>query len=190
MLEKVKEAFDRFTFLTPNDLIQLALIVKVCSVKKDAHLVKVGDLNYNVMVVINGLVRHYVIDEQGNEKTLLFVSNKNPTTSMDTIFHNKPAVENIMALENSLLIKFDFRAFEKLASGNIRLLKILNTVLKETITSDVEYIRFLNLLTPEERYIYFRKKYPDIVQRVKQKHLASYLGITTTSLSRLRARVI
>ena len=61
---------------------------------------------------------------------------------------------------------------------------------KDTILHNVEHIKFLSLLTPEERYEYFISKYPDLEQRIKQKHLASYLGVTPTFLSRLRARIV
>lgn len=189
MFEQIKEVFGRFTVLSPKDLIQLASIAKVRTVKKDEHLLMVGDLNYNISIVVKGLFRHYVLDEQGAERTLLFVPEKNVTTMIDTIFHNKPSTENIVALENSIIVRFDYRAFEKLTSNNIRLLKVQNQALKEVIVANVEHIKLLNLLTPEERYAYFCKHYPDLEGRIKQKHFASFLGITPTSLSRIKGRL-
>ncbi len=189
MFEKLKEVFHQYAFLHPKDLIQLASISKLIRLKKGAHLVKEGDLFYDAVGVVQGLLRHYIIDKNGDEKTLLFVREKNQTGMMDTIFHNRPASENIMALENTLLIKIDARKIEKLASDNMRLLKLQNEVLKQVVASNVEQIRFLTVLTPEERYLAFCKSHPNLEQRVKQKHLASYLGITPTSLSRMRARL-
>jgi CRP-like cAMP-binding protein len=189
MFEQIKEVFGRFTILSPKDLILLASIAKVKTVKKDEHLLMVDDLNYNISIVVKGLFRHYVIDKQGVERTLLFVQEKKVTTMIDTIFHNKPSTENIVALEDSIIVRFDFRTFEKLASNNIRLLKVQNQALKEVIVANVEHIKLLNLLIPEERYAYFCKVYPDLEQRIKQKHFASFLGITPTSLSRIRGRL-
>ncbi len=188
MFEQIKEVFSRFTVLSPKDLIQLASISKMKTVKKDDHLLMVGDLNYNISIVVKGLFRHYVTDENGTEKTLLFVPEKKVTAMIDTLFHNKPSTENIVALEDSIIVKIDFRAFEKLASNNIRLLKTQNEGLKEIIAGNVEHIKLLNLLTPEERYAYFCKTHPDLEQRIKQKHFASFLGITPTSLSRIKGR--
>lgn len=189
MFEQIKEVFSRFTILTPKDLFQLASIAKVKTVKKDEHLLMTGDLNYNISIVVKGLFRHYVIDEQGAERTLLFVPEKKVTAMIDTVFHNKPSTENIVAMENSIIVKFDFREFEKLSSNNIRLLKTQNQGLKEIITANVDHIKLLNLLTPEERYNYFCKTHPDLEQRIKQKHFASFLGITPTSLSRIKSRL-
>jgi CRP-like cAMP-binding protein len=189
MFEQVKEAFSQFTFLSPKDLLQLVSIAKVRTVIKDEHLLLVGDLNYNISIVVKGLFRHYVLDENGEEKTLLFVPEKKVTAMIDTLFHNNPSTENIVALENSIIVKIDYRAFEKLASNNIRLLKVQNQALKDIIVGNVEHIKLLNLLTPEERYAYFCKTYPDLEQRIKQKYFASFLGITPTSLSRIRGRL-
>lgn len=68
-------------------------------------------------------------------------------------------------------------------------MKLKNLAFKEIITSNVEQIKFLTILAPEERYVLFCKTYPKLQQRIKQKFLASYLGITPTSLSRIRARL-
>ncbi|MCI1265880.1 MAG: Crp/Fnr family transcriptional regulator [Saprospiraceae bacterium] len=189
MFEKVKEAFSHFVFITPKNLVQLASIAKLGSVKKKEHLIKVGDLNYNVVVVLKGLLRHYVVSENGEEKTLRFAPEKKIAAMLDTIFHNKPCTENIMALEDTVYLKFDFREIDRLVSDNLQLLKVQNQVFKEIISENVEQIKFLTVLTPEARYLYFCQSYPNLEQRIKQKYLASYLGITVTSLSRIRARI-
>lgn len=189
MFEKIKEAFSQFTFLSPKDLIQLAVIAKLSTVKSGEHVFTQGDLSYDTVVVVKGLLRHYFIDKNGEEKTLLFVPEKKQSAMIDTIFHNKPAVENVMAVENSILLRMDIRKLDKLIADNTRLMKLQNQALKEVISGNVDQIRFLTILTPEERYTYFCKTYPDLEQRVKQKHLASYLGVTPTSLSRMRARL-
>lgn len=142
-----------------------------------------------MIIVLKGLFRHYVINKNGEEKTLRFVSEKEQTAMMDTIFHNKPATENIIALESSVFVKFDFREIDSLVTGNFRLLKLQNLSLKKVIAENVEQIKFLTILSPEERYRYFCKKYPNLEQRIKQKHFASFLGVTPTSLSRIRARM-
>lgn len=128
-----------------------------------------------MVLVLKGLLRHYVIDENGEEKTLRFGPEKAQTAMLDTIFHKKPAAENIMALENTVFLKFDFREVDRLSSDNIRLLKLQNQSYKEVIPENVANIKFLTILNPEERYQYFCKTYPNLEQRVMQKHIASFL---------------
>jgi CRP-like cAMP-binding protein len=190
MFDKIREAFSQFTFLNPKDVLKIATIARIRTVAKDVHLIQQGDRNYNVMVVLKGLLRQYTIDKNGVDRTLRFVPEKFPTASMDTIFLNKAAAENIVAMENSLLMYIDFQSFEKLAVENIRISKVLTRELKTLVASNVMQIRFLSMLTPEERYIAFCNEYPHLEQRIKQKYLASYIGVTPTSLSRMKARLI
>ncbi len=190
MLEKIKQAFQHFTFLSPVDLIKIASITKIVKINKGVHFIKDGEISFQTALVLKGLLRHYIINKDGTEKTLLFIPEKKSTGSPDTIFSNKPSSENIIALEDSIILKIDSRDFERIAKNNIRLLTLQNKSLKEVILSDVEQIKSLTIFSPEERYNYFCKTYPHLEQRIKQKYLASYLGITPTSLSRLRARII
>jgi CRP-like cAMP-binding protein len=189
MFEQIKQAFNQHKFLGPKDLLDLVNIAKLKRVKKDDQLLSVGDLNYNAVIVLNGLLRHFVIDEEGVEHTLLLVPELMHTGSLQTLINSKPADENIIAIEDSLLLEFDIRALDKLADSNIRIMKMLNQRHKFLISEIADRIKFLTVLKPEDRYNHFCKTFPKLEQRIKQKHLASYLGITPTSLSRLRARI-
>ena len=188
MIAKLKDIFNQHTILSPADLYRIASISKLKRIKKGQHLVVSGELNYQVLLVNSGLLRHYVIDKNGEEKTLLFVQEKGTTGSIETIMKDQPAFENIVALENSLVIAFDNRKAEKFALESKGLLKLQNKNLKIALSEAVERLRRHIIHTPEERYLLFCKNHPKLEQRVKQKHLASYLGITPTSLSRIRSR--
>lgn len=189
MVEKLKEVFSLFTFLSPKDLLELASVFKFKKLKKGEHFGIEGEYNYYAGKVITGLLSHYVFDENGIEKTLLFVPEGMNTGSLLTLFKGLPADENIKALEDTLLICVDVREIEKLADNNLRILKLMNENYKQTISEAAERIKFLVVHTPEERYLNFCKKYPSLEKRVKQKDLASYLCVTDTSLSRIKARL-
>lgn len=189
MLEEIKKDFSQFTFLGPNDLMHLASIIKLKQLQKGEHLVKVGEYNYNAVRVFKGLLYHYVVDENGIEKALLFVPEKMNSGAMQTTLMGKPADENIIALEDTIMLCADVRELEKVTDKNIRIQKMVNQLYKQIIAEAAERIRFLVVNTPEERYVQFSKTYPDLEQRIKQKDLASYLCITDTSLSRIRARL-
>lgn len=189
ILEKAREMLGEFTFLSPMDLLQLATIIKFRHVAKGVHVVREGEYNYQTIKVIKGLLCHYVIDKNGIERTLLFVPEKMYSGSLQTTLNKKPADENIIALENSFLLTVDVRELEKLAAENKQILKMLNQSYKQIILEAAVRIKFLIAHNPEERYLHFSETYPNLEQRVKQKDLASFLGITVSSLSRIRARI-
>ena len=189
MLDKIKEIFFRFTFLHPSDLLQIASIIKPKSLNKGEFLIREGEYCYQIAILVKGLLRHYHIDNDGNEKTVLFVCEKNISVSAFTIFMNKPSPEYVVALEDTIVLLADNREFERIAKDNIRLLNLQNQFLKDAIISDIEQIKSLTVYTPEERFQNFCKTFPKLEQRIRQKYLASYLGITPTSLSRMKARI-
>lgn len=189
MSEKIKEFFRDVPFLGPLDLLQLIKIVKLKQVEKGEHVLQESDYNYQAIKVIKGLLCHYIIDDDGNEKTLLFVPENKFSGSLQTLMNNKPADENIVALEKSMLLTADIRELEKIASKNLQIMKLLNFSYKKIIQEAAARIKFLIANTPEERYKFFSDTYPGLEQRIKQKDLASFLGITVSSLSRMRGRI-
>ena|ERR1035437_985140 len=186
----IEEIFNEYTFLYPNDLFQLAKIIRFKHILKGEHLVREGDFNYNAIKVIKGLLAHYIIDNNGVEKTLLFVPEGRFSGSLQTTINMMPADENIIALENSFIVVCDIRALEKLAAENLRIARMIYQNYKQIILDSATRIKFLIAHNPEERYLYFNKTFPNLEQRLKQKDLASFLGITVSSLSRLRARIV
>jgi CRP-like cAMP-binding protein len=105
-------------------------------------------------------------------------------------FNNKPAIETIQALEDSIIIYINVEAFEKLCEKYTIFFKLKSKALEKIIILAADRIHFFTVLSPEERFIKIQKEQPDLVQRVEQKHLASYLGITTVSLSRIKSRLL
>jgi len=189
MVQKIEEIFKKNTYLGPKELYQLAKIIKFKRVKKGEHIVKEGEFNYNGIKVLKGLLAHYIIDKDGIEKTLLFVPENRFSGSMQTTLNRMPADENIIALENSWLLLTDVRELEALANENIKILRLLNDSRKEIIIEAATRIRYLIANSPEERYLHFTKTYPNLEERIKQKHLASFLGVTVSSLSRIKSRL-
>ena len=189
MLQKIIQSLRQYTFLGPKELFDLASVIKFKQLNKGEHLVREGEYNYNVVTVLKGLLCHYILDEGGFEKALLFVPEGMNSGAMQPTMKRKPADENIVALENTILLCSDIRRLEELADKNLRIQKFLSIQYKQVIAEAADRIRFLVAHTPEERYLHFRKAYPHLEKRIKLKDLASYLCITDTSLSRIRARL-
>jgi len=185
----LKEALRRHVFLGPKDLLLLPSIVRFRSLSKGDYFVREGEHNFNMLLVLRGLLRNYIIDEAGTERTILFVPARMNAGSSETLLHGRPSVENIVALENSLLATVDLRKFDQLAQSSPALLRYQNQILKELLASAITQSWSYLLMKPEKRYLEFCRNFPKLEQRVTLRDLASYLGVTPTSLSRMRARI-
>ena len=124
---------------------------KLKRVKAGEIIIKVGELNYNGIFVLKGLLRNYLITNDGEERTILFCKEGDQTGSHSTIFHNKPATENIEAIENSVIFMLNSEVAEKITAKHPMLLKLQNNILKKVLAESVERIIFFTILSPEER---------------------------------------
>ncbi len=153
--------------------------MKEITVKKGETLQRSGELSTKGYMVKSGLLRSYSIDNKGKEHIYMFAPED--WTIGDNHFPNEPTSLFIDALEDSELLvferdhKFDIDsdlAFQKLT----RRLAVLQ-----------KRIIMLMSATAIERYEHFEETYPQIVQRVSQKMIASYLGITPEALSKVKS---
>lgn len=190
MLQKVKEVLSKFEVLSPKDVLFLISISRVKRYKKGDYLIRVGEKNHNTILVISGLLRSYHINDVGEEITMSFIPEKHHAGSYATILKDEPSVENLVTLEDSLVLVTDARKFKEAERNNPSLLRFQNKNLRNILAEAIDRIWLHTSLTAEQRYLWFCEKYPNLEQRVKQKHLASFLGVTPTSLSRMKARLL
>ncbi len=148
--------------------------MKKISVKKGNILQRNGDLNTKVYFIEEGLLRSYYIDDKGKEHIFMFAPEKWVMT--DNVSPDEPAELFIDAIEDSTIV-----VREKVFTNPSILPKLVKrvSVLQKRII-------LLMSATAIERYEHFIETYPQIVQRVPQKMIASYLGITPEALSKVK----
>jgi CRP-like cAMP-binding protein len=180
------------TFLASNldiDEKEIFSIVENCSikkVKKDEFLLSQNDYSKHTFFVEKGLLRQFSIDEKGKEHILSFAPENWFVTDRESSYFNLPSAYFIQALEDSQVVLID-ETFIKLLSKKIpSFTDFNNKLLHNHIRHLQNRINLLLSAIAEDRYLQFIKMYPDILLRVPQTMVASYLGITPESLSRVR----
>lgn len=158
------------------------------SVKKGTILLKEGEYSKDGYFVLQGCIRtYYVID--GEEKTTAFYTEMEGITP-NTVLSNKPSEHYIACIEDSIISvsnpdmeKEIFEKFPKFES----LCRVLSEeiIAKQQLNFDV-----FKTSSPEQRYLDLVEKRPDLIQRIPQHQLASFIGVKPQSLSRIRARII
>lgn len=150
--------------------------MKEISVKKGQILQRSGEMNSKAYVVKSGLLRSYYIDEKGKEHIFMF--GPEGWIISDYLGTYEPSILFIDALEDSIIA-----VFEKKLEGDVK-------VDVEKIFKRVGVLqrRLIMLMSSSaiERYEHFIQTYPLIVQRVPQRMIASYLGITPEALSKVK----
>lgn len=168
-----------------NTIIDLAFFT---SLKKGTIVLKEGQLSKDSYFIVKGCIRcYYIVD--GEEKTTAFYSEGESLTPPSALT-NKPSEYYISCLENTVLSAGDAEPDEELFKKFPKLEKLCR-ILSEDLHSRTQ-IAFDNfkISNPEQRYLHLLETRPDLVQRIPQYYLASYLGITPQSLSRMRNRLV
>lgn len=149
--------------------------MKYIKVKKGEILQQSGQLNTKVYFVKSGLLRSYTIDEKGKEHIFMFAP-ENWIIS-DSTLGEQPSELYIDVLEDAVI---------KIKEKNFEDDKIDVTALMKRMAVLQKRILMLMSSSAIERYEHFRETYPQIIQRVPQKMIASYLGITPEALSKVK----
>lgn len=135
-----------------------------------------------------GLVRYY-INADGEEKTYEFGQEYNFVCNYESFLPQTPSTKIIQALEDCALWQIshaDLQVFYQSLSGGERFGRV---VIEQVFVQLLQALTSLYTDTPENRYQKLLSEHPDLLQRVSQYHIASYVGVKPQSLSRIRKRI-
>ena len=158
-------------------------------VRKKQYILHEGDVCKYEVFVEKGTLRSYTIDEKGNEHIVQFAIEGWWTSDMYSFITGEPSVYNIDVLEDSELLLLSNPSQEEL------LQKVPKFERYQRLLVQAAYIALQRRLvlslsqTAEEKYTRLLNTYPDIIRRVPQHMVASYLGITPETLSRIRKQI-
>jgi CRP-like cAMP-binding protein len=136
-----------------------------------------------------GLMRAYHLKANGDDVTILLRWENQFVGSYDTIMWQKPSRFIFEAIEDTTLTEVDYNKMQELADRNPSLGAHRSNFQVHMLEEAIDRIESFVLLSPKERYLKLIHEKPDIVNRVPDKYLSTFLGITPVSLSRIRKRI-
>lgn len=154
--------------------------------RKDGNEIvsKIGDVDKNLYVLLSGTIRLYYIDMDGNDISRFFGTNGCISGGSDD---SLPF--GVETLEVSEFLMVDVEKIKGLVGEDLYWLKICNQLLQNSIRYKIYRESSFLMESATERYINFKRMYPKLEEKVSQAHIASYLGITPVSLSRIRRTI-
>ncbi len=153
---------------------------------KGSTLIREGQAVNKVYFVNDGCLRSYCLDKNGKEHTLQFAIKNWWISDYIAIHNNEPASLTVECLKESSVIEFQTKSFEEMFIRFPEYEPFQRHLLERHVVSLHKRILNQLQLTASERYDLFTEDYPDIEQYTRNYHIASYLGITQESLSRIR----
>ncbi|MBO0452887.1 Crp/Fnr family transcriptional regulator [Candidatus Enterococcus murrayae] len=163
-------------------LIELGTLIEFSS---DDLIVAAGDNQNKLYLLVDGLIRKYYLDYQGNDLTHQFLEAEQVFSTQHVVFSGQ-VMCNFEAVEPCRVVCFDYELVQSLMLEEPALTQIYIGMLEETLR--IKLVRETALLTESAtaRYVKLKTEIPNIDQRVNHGHIASYIGVTPVSLSRIR----
>lgn len=186
MTENITKYIETFVKLTDEEKQQISLCFKEVKIKKRQFIIQPNFTTNHRNYVLKGAFRAYVVAEEGQEHTINFAIDDWWITDYNSYIFQQPATMFVVALEDSIILQIDYKTEQDLKSQNHKFETFFRIIAERGLAFQQRRIVSNLIHTAEERYENFVSKYPQIVQRVPQYALASYLGMTTEFLSRIR----
>lgn len=153
---------------------------------KKEHLLHVDSISDYEFFVIKGCVRTYIIDYNGVEHNIFFSIENGWSGDLQSFINRTPATYSIQALENTTVVAINQENWKILINEVPAFLTYSSTLFRNAVIAQQNRIVQNLSFTAKERHQFFMEHYPNLAQRIAQKHIASYLGITPEFLSMLR----
>ncbi len=176
--------------LPPQKASEIAASFEPISFSKNDFLLKTGEPNNQYFFLEEGIIRSYTYDLDGNEITTNLFGSKQFVFEVSSFFLRIPSQENFQAIRDCKCYFLDFDKLQKQFHSIPEFREMGRTIL---VRSFAQFkLRTLSMITDtaEKRYEKLLKTQPEIIQNVPLKFIASYLGITDTSLSRIRKEFV
>ncbi len=187
--EEIIRYISQFMPLSDDVAKAVAQNMKLKTFEKGAFLLKEGQVEKLCYFVLKGCIRQYYLVD-GEEKTTHFYTEGQPVVPYEGTFKHKPSKYYLSALEDTTVTvstpedqELFFEKFPHLEPARVM-------AMEEEMGKSHDRLSSYILSSPEERYLDLLKTRPELLERVPQYQLASYLGVTPESLSRIRKRIM
>lgn len=168
-------------------LTHFSPILKLKRVEKGQLLLQANTISVELYLVRSGALRSFYYVE-GKDVTAHFALDQGVVGAADSIIRKKRSRYNIEALENSEVFVLNYDHLAPFLDENPNLERLARQFTELIYMDLVERIEGMTFLSARERYAHLMARSPDITQRVSLGHIASFLGITQETLSRVRAK--
>jgi CRP-like cAMP-binding protein len=178
----------QFGHFTPQEIDLIKGKAKVIKLEKGDYFSEAGKIARQVAFVTEGILRVCYFNNKGEEITRYFIDEHNFAVDLNSFSYKIPSSEYVQAVTNCQLIVFSTEALQEIATEIPVWDSIVNQVIAKSLIEKINRISPMLAEDATTRYSNFLDKFPMLANRIPLSLLASYLGITQSSLSRIRKK--
>lgn len=189
MHELLLESISQKVKVTDQDLEHLKRFFIPKKIRKRQYILNAGDVCQYITFVEKGMLRSFLVDDTGHEHVVQFAVEGWWISDMGSFLSGNDALYNIEALEDSEVLNLSRQAMDDVMNQLPALERYFRLLMQNNIVALQRRVIAYMSLSAEEKYLKLMDVCPDIINRAPQQHIASYLGITPETLSRIRKQV-
>lgn len=171
--------------LSPELRKELEASTQIKQIKRGDIILKEGQSSKHVTLVLEGMIRSYYLKD-GEDISSRFTTEGEIVLSVNSFYSRRPGYEYLEAYEDSTIAQITFEKQEELLKSHLEYNYIVRLFTQKYYAASEEHLFQLRKQSAENKWAYFLEQYPQLVQRVKIKDIASFLGIRQETLSRIR----
>lgn len=187
--DKLKTFLKSLTQFTDTEFENSKNHLYSAHLKKGDFFLEQGKVSREIAFVNSGSLRTYYINETGEEVTACYRFENNLVSSYRSFILQKPSHLSIIALENTELIVIDYEKLQELYHSSMTWLTIGRLIAEQEYINMEQYSSVLNQLSPKEKYLRLIEQQPQVIKISKMEDIASYLGVSRRTLSRIRKEI-
>ncbi len=189
LYQLINDIFYDAGFEIPQEILDEILTETIIKqYKKNEIIIHCGDSTTNIGLVLDGMVRSYYIDSEGNDITRWF-GETGQLCIDEGLYGYKESPCTWHTLSDCTIVFVNTSKFKSIIMSHENLKTIYIDMLERALRYKVYRENGFLVENATERYLHFRKKYPGLCHQVKLSYIASYLGITPETLSRIRSKL-
>lgn len=157
--------------------------------RKDEYFLEAGKISQQFGFILDGVARVFYFNNKNEEITKYFIDENNIVVDVESFDNEIPSIAYVQAITNCKLIVFSKNDWQELLSTIVGWDSIVHKLISKALLQKVERISLIVAQDATTSYLTFLEKYPNLANRIPLSYLASYLGITQSSLSRIRKNI-
>jgi CRP-like cAMP-binding protein len=185
----LKPWFDRWQLTDLSPLRPWIETMRILDFERDAMVLTAGSRERNIFLVESGLLRLFYTSPDGRERNKAFFGPGKVCGPISAVITDSPAPFSIQALEPSRLLRADYDLLLRHASRSRDLNRLQVDLLSEAFVRNEQREAMLLTCNAEQRYQWVLQREPELLERLPQFHIASYIGVDAVSLSRLKRKL-
>ncbi len=186
-IELIKK-LEQFISLSEKESIIIKQLFQIKKIKKNDYFLREGQVSTHICFVKKGLFRYY-FDQEGEEKTFSFGHEGCFMADYESFVPQIPTLQNIQALEDSEILTISYNDLQEFYNKIKNAERFGRLAMEYAIIDVIKELKSFYKDSQKQRYEIFIQKYPEVLQRIPQYHIASYIGVKPQSLSRIRKNI-